>query len=97
MKEQLGEEIITNEIPPDFEDFPEDVQAAILVYNRLGDRIVGDIGYLGKDYTALDIHIEIANPDCKEVFLETILRLDERMIKQSAESMKREREKLKRK
>jgi hypothetical protein len=92
---QTGEEIDVNKIPPEFEDFPPDVQSAILVYNKLGDKIVADIGYMGKDYTTLPLHIELEKPDCKEIFIETLLRLDERLIKKSADEMRREREKLK--
>jgi hypothetical protein len=97
MCEQLGKEPVYDEIPPDFEDFPEDVQQAILTFGKLGDRIVADIGYLGKDYTSLNLHIDLLDLNDKSIFVETILRLDERLIKNSAESMKREREKLKRK
>ncbi len=63
----------------------------------LGDRIVADIGYLGKDYTNLPLLIDTYEIDDKEFFLEIINWLDSRAIEQSAEFMKREREKLKRK
>ena len=95
--EQLDKVPDQEEIPPEFEDFPEDVQAAMVVFGKLGDRIVADIGYLGKDYTTLPIHMEILELSSKELFLETLLRIDEKVIKNSAESMKRERDKLKRK
>jgi hypothetical protein len=94
---QTGEEPDPWKIPPEIEDFPEDVQKAINVFNRLGDKIVPDVGYLGKDYTSLPLHIEIMKPDSKEIFLETLLKIDERLIKQSAETMRQEREKLERK
>lgn len=94
MCEQLNQEPDVNKIPPEITDFPEEVQKAIVTFNKLGDRIVSDIGYLGKDYTSLPLHIEILNIENKEIFIETILRLDERVIKTSAEAMKRERDKL---
>jgi hypothetical protein len=81
----------------DLEDFPEEVQQAIITFGKLGDRIVGDVGYLGKDYTSLPIHIKLLDLDNEDIFMETILRLDEIVIKNSAEEMRREREKLKRK
>lgn len=95
--EQMEKEPVPEEIPPEMEDFPEDVQSAILTFGKLGDRIVGDVGYIGKDYTSLPIHMELLDLNDKDIFLETLLRLDERMIKKSAEQMRREREKLKRK
>lgn len=95
MCEQLNEEPDYNKIPPDFTDFPLEVQEAIITYGKLGDRVVADVGYMGKDYTSLPLHMEILKVRDKELFLETILRLDERMIKKSAEAMKRERDKLK--
>lgn len=63
----------------------------------LGDRIVADIGYLGKDYSNLSILMDAYEIEDKEFFLEIINWLDSRAIKQSAEHMKRERDKLKRK
>lgn len=97
MCEQLGKEPDADEIPPDLEDFPEEVQQAILTFGKLGDRIVADIGYLGKDFTALPLHMDLLDLDNKSIFVETILRLDERLITKSAEAMKRERDKMKRK
>lgn len=97
MCKQLNEEPEYDKIPPELEDFPEDVQLAISIFGKLGDIVVADIGYLGKDYTALPLHMQIAEITDQEVFLETLLRLDERVKKRSAEMMQREREKLKRK
>lgn len=97
MCEQVGKEINYEEIPPELEDFPEEVQQAILTFGKLGDRIVADIGYLGKDFTALPLHMDLLDLDNKSIFVETILRLDERLITKSAEAMKREKDKLKRK
>lgn len=95
MCEQLGEEPNPEKIPPEFEDFPTDVQSAILTYNKLGDRLVPDIGYLGKDFTSLELHIELCKPDNKEIFVETLLRLDEKLIEESRAEMKAHHEKLK--
>lgn len=97
MCEQTGKEVNYEEIPPELEDFPEEVQQAILTFGKLGDRIVADIGYLGKDFTSLPLHMELLNLENKSIFVETILRLDERLISKSAEAMKRERDKMKRK
>ena len=53
MCEQLGKEPNPDEIPPDWEDFPEIVRLAINTFYMLGDRVFPEIGYIGKDYTNL--------------------------------------------
>ena len=95
--EQLEQEPDPDQIPPEINDFPEDVQLAIEVFNKLSDKIVADIGYLGKDWTALQYFMPLYDISNKEVFLETILRLDERQIRKSAEEMKQARDRLKKK
>lgn len=97
MCDQMGKEPDENEIPPDWEDFPTDVQTGITIFNMLGDRVFPDIGYLGKDYTNLPILIEIYGVENKELLLEVLQFLDSRAIQKSSEQMKREYDKLKRK
>lgn len=97
MCEQLNQEPLEEKCPPDFSDFPLPVQQAIEVFNKLGDRVVADIGFLGKDYTALPLHMEILGIDNKDIFLETLLRLDASMIKRSSDEMKKARDKMKKK
>lgn len=95
--EQLGQDPDPDLIPPELEDFPIEVQAAIDVYNKLGDKLVADIGYLGKDWTAVQYFEKVYDIENKEIFYETILRLDERQIKKSATEMRQARERLKNK
>lgn len=97
MCEQLGKEPNPTEIPPDWEDFPEIIQIAILIFNTLGDRVYPDIGYIGKDYTNLPVLIDIYGIEDSEFLLDILSWLDSRAIKQSAEHIKREHEKLKNK
>ena len=97
MCEQLNQEPIEEEVPPDWEDFPDIVIDAINTFQGLGDRIYADIGYVGKDFTNLDHYIQIHQVEDKELFLEILTFLESRAIKQSHEALKREREKLKRK
>jgi hypothetical protein len=95
----MGQPIDPKVMPVAIEDFPEIVLMAINIFNRLGDRVYPEIGYIGKDYTNLLMYMEIlgvANPD-KDFFLEVIEWLDARAIKKSAESLKREYDKMKRK
>ena len=95
--EQIGQDPIEDKCPPDFDDFPLPAQQAIEVFNKLGDRVVAEVGYVGKDLTSLPLHLEIMGVDCKELFLETLLRLDASMIKRNAEEMKKARDKIKKK
>ena len=97
MCEQLGKEPNPDEIPPDWEDFPEIVRLAINTFNMLGDRVFPDIGYIGKDYTNLSEFMEVYEIQDKEYFLDILNWLDSRAIKKSSEELKREYDKLKRK
>ncbi len=94
---EMDDEPDIDRCPPDLEDFPLDVQKGILVYGKLGDRVAADIGYLGKDLTSLPILMDLYEVESKELFIETILLLDQKMIEKSAEAMKRERDKMKKK
>jgi hypothetical protein len=96
MCEQLGQEPKEDEIPPDWEDFPEIAVQAVNTFSMLGDRIAPDIGYIGKDFVNLNQYIEIYGIEDKELFLEILTYLESRAIKTSQEYLKREREKLKR-
>jgi len=98
MQEQMGLEIIEEDIPPSLEDMPELVGLAVECFNRLGDRVYPEIGYVGKDYTSLPIYLELSvDKNERDFFLQIIEWLDARAIKQSAEQLKREYDKMKRK
>jgi hypothetical protein len=98
MQEQMGQDPEEDMVPPDMEDLPEVCHLAIDMYNRLGDRVYPEIGFIGKDYTKLTTYIKMQGVDenDKEFLLEIIEWLDSRAIKQSAEQLKREYAKLKR-
>ena len=76
MMEQLEQEPKAEEIPPDFEDLPEIFSQAVSTFNLLGDKIVNDIGYIGKDYTKLQQFMEIWEIDNKHNFLDILSLLD---------------------
>lgn len=90
--EQLGQEPSEDRCPPDYEDFPLPLQQAIEVFNRLGDRVFPDIGYMGKDYTSLPLHMKVVRVRDEDIFLEALARLDASLIKKSAEQMKKARD-----
>lgn len=95
--EQMSQEPSEEKCPPDYEDFPVPVQQAIEVFNKLGDRVYPDIGYMGKDYTSINLHMEVVGVTEKDIFLETLVRLDAYMIKKSAEQLKKARDSVKKK
>lgn len=97
MCEQLNKEPDPDQMPPDLSDFPDMVVSAMNAFNMLGDRVYPDIGFIGKDYTNLKHFIDVYNIQDVELFLEIMTYLESRAVKQSQESLKREREKLKRK
>jgi hypothetical protein len=95
--EQMGMEPAEDKCPPEFSDFPEPLQQAIMTFNRLGDRVFPDIGYLGKDYVSLPLHMKVLNVTEEELFLEALVRLDAHLIKRSSEQMKKARDSAKKK
>ena len=99
MQEQMGQEIDTEVMPLAIEDFPDVVILAVNVFNRLGDRVYPEIGYIGKDYTNLNLYMETQGVEehQKDFFLEILEWLDARAIKKAAEQLKREYDKIKRK
>jgi|SRR5210317_740145 len=99
MCEQTGQEIDWEKCPPDWEDFPDIVITVFNIFNSLGDRIYGDVGYVGKDFTNFNFllkHYKIKKYQIDFVF-NTILWLDSRAIKESQKRMKREMDRIKNK
>jgi hypothetical protein len=97
MMEQLGNDPIEDEIPPDMEDFPYIVLDAIETFNSLGDRIYPEIGYTGKDYTNLQYYIKIFKVEDEDLFLSILLKLDAGAIETSQKHLKAEMDRIKRK
>jgi hypothetical protein len=98
MQEQMGLEIIEEDIPPSLEDMPAIVINAMDTFNWLGDRVYPEIGYVGKDYTNLQTYMHVFGIDKEnEFFFQVLQWLDARAIKESSEQLKREYDKIKRK
>ena len=97
MQEQMGQPIEESKMPLAIQDFPDIVIIAINVFNRLGDRVYPEIGYIGKDYTNLPLYIEMYKIEDTDTFLEIILRLDSEAIKTAQDKLKREYDRMKRK
>lgn len=95
--EQMGQEPIEDEIPPDWTDLSYSVQTAINIYSKCGDRVISDIGFIGKDYSSLQILLDAQYIEDTEYVLDIVHWLEARQIKKSSDSLKKEQEKLKRK
>lgn len=96
MQRQLGREPDMEKCPPGVEDFPESVINAIQIFNSLGDRVFPEIGYIGKDYTNLELLIKLYKIEDIDLIYDILLRLDSHAIKKSQEQLKREYDKIKR-
>ncbi len=96
MQEQMGVPPRSEDVPPDWEDFPDIVVDAVNTFNQLGDRAYPDIGYIGKDYTNLPLFLDLYGISDTEFFIHILTWLDSRAIKKSQERLKREHDKLKR-
>lgn len=78
MCEMLGSEPIESEIPIEYEDLPEDVQEAIIVYNMLQDNWDTMNGvYLGKVYAGINDILDIAQIEDKLTCFSIIQILDQ--------------------
>ena len=55
MMDQMGQEPDWEKCPPDMDDFPSSVLDSLNIFHTLGDRIYGDVGYIGKDFTNLSL------------------------------------------
>ena len=99
MCEQTGQEIDWEKCPPDINDFPESTLTTLTIFNELGDRMYPEIGYIGKDYTTLELLFKLHYIDShteKEWSTDLLLFLDAQMIKQSQQSIKSAQEKSRR-
>ena len=88
MKE-LGQEPDSKKIPLGFEDVPEDAQLAFNIYNKLGNRVYGDVGFTGKDYTNLPILIEIYRICDKDLLIDLLNVIDAFNINKSQKQLKK--------
>lgn len=88
MKE-LGQEPDPKKVPLGFEDVPEDAQLAFNIYNKLGNRVYGDVGFTGKDYTNLPILIEIYRICDKDLLIDLLNAIDAFNINKSQKQIKK--------
>ena len=99
MVEQTGEEIDWEKCPPEIEDFPESIIRALNIFESLGVRVYPDVGYVGRDYTNLDLlyNVYFVEKHEEDWIFELLLFLDSRAIQESQKRMKAEMDRIKRK
>jgi len=100
MVEQTGEEIDWERCPPEWDDFPTSVETAMGIFNSLGDKIYPEIGYIGKDFTNLQVLYNFYNvkeKTEKEWIFELLLHLESDTIAKSQKRIKSEYDKMKKK
>ena len=81
--------------PPELEDFPYDVQIAIQTYGKFQDRLVPDIGFIGKDYTLFPIMVKVENVENESLYLEALLQIDSFFIDKSQKDLQEAKRKIK--
>lgn len=89
LMEQLGKEPELDKMPLDYFDLCPDAQIAVNIYNRLGNRVYGDVGFVGKDYTNLPILIEIFGITNKDLLIDLLNVLDASNIDKSQKAIKK--------
>lgn len=89
IQKELGLEPDPKVTPLSFEDIPEDCQLAITIHSKLGNRVYGDVGYTGKDYTNLPILINIFSISNKILLLDLLNTIDTFFIEKSQKQIKK--------
>tara|TARA_Y100000361_G_C11075264_1_gene297912 strand:- start:435 stop:761 length:327 start_codon:yes stop_codon:yes gene_type:complete len=100
MCEQTGEEIDWDRCPPEPEDFPSSVITALNIFNSLGNKVYGDVGYTGKDFTNIDLILEVYKVTSyleRSWILELLLFMDSIAIEENNQRLKEAHAKIKKK
>ena len=95
----MGEEPDWEKCPPDWEDLPDLTLAAMNIYHSLGNRVYPEIGYVGKDFTNLQLLFNLHGIKTKAEIdwqMEILLFLENRTIEESQQKIKAAHDKMKR-
>lgn len=84
-------------MPLDFSDLHEDAQLAFAIYGKLGNRIYGDVGFIGKDMTLLPMIVEYYKIIDIDFLIDLINVIDEYHVDKSQKAIKQELDKIKKK
>ena len=99
MCEQTGQEVDWEKCPLEWEDFPSPVLTAVNIYNSLGNRVYGDVGFVGKDYTNFEFLLKQYDISdyLKDFIFEIIVFMEARQVEESQRKLKAEFNKIKKK
>jgi len=95
--EQTGRPYDPNKAPVAFEDLSHDLQIAVHIYNKLGNRIYGDVGMVGKDYSNLPILIDIYDIQDRGYLLELLQVQEAKDVSNSQAAIKKMHDDIKKK
>tara|TARA_R110000772_G_scaffold66361_1_gene147849 strand:+ start:40487 stop:40807 length:321 start_codon:yes stop_codon:yes gene_type:complete len=95
--EQTGRPYDHEKAPVAFEDMRHDLQIALHIYNKLGNRIYGDVGMVGKDYTNLPILIDAYGIVDSLYLLDILQILEAKDVKDSQAAIKKMHDDIKKK
>lgn len=87
--EHLGKEPDEAKMPIGFEDLSMDGQITVNIYSKLGNRVYGDVGFVGKDYTNLPILIKAYNIIDTNYLIDLLNVIDSENIDKSQKSIKK--------
>lgn len=90
MCEMLGEEPVEENIPIEFDDFPVEVQQALLVYKMMRDDWDSMAGiYLGKSFIGIsDLMDTIEIESCDKKFITSLIRIIDKIRQDELNSKK---------
>ena len=99
MCEQTGQEIDWDKCPPASEDFPDIIHDGMNIYNSLGNRVYQDVGFVGKDFTNLNMLYELYQVEHheKDFLMKIMFFLEHRDVDSSQKAIKAAYDKAKRK
>jgi len=87
--EQRGQQPDPEKIPIDYDDLGYDAQLALHIYGKLGNRVYGDVGFTGKDFTLLPILITYHEIIDTDLLLDYLNAIDAYNINKSQEAIKK--------
>jgi hypothetical protein len=89
LMEQRGLEPDPKKIPLEFDDLNVDTQIAFAIYHRLGNRVDGNVGFIGKDYTNLPYFIETYGINDKLYLLDLLVAIEVHYIKENQKAVEK--------
>lgn len=89
LMEQRGQEPDPKKIPLEFDDLSPDTQIAFSIYHRLGNRVDGNVGFVGKDYTNLPYFVEAYEINDKLYLLDLLVAIEVHYIKENQKAVEK--------